>query len=538
MIIEATSLPEDKIIDADVCVVGAGVAGITLTRELMRKKKLEICLLESGGLEPDKATQSLYWGKNIGLPYYPLDTSRARFFGGTSHYWVIPLGEGRLGVRLRPLDPIDFEKRDWVPYSGWPFSKKDLDPYYERALPICGIGPNAFDVEDWENPEKTGRLPLDEQRIKTTMFQFGPRNLFFSDYLEEIRHARNVTAYLHANALEVETSEAAREVTGIKAATLKGNSFKVKARVYILALGGIETPRLLLLSNKVQSMGLGNHHDLVGRFFMEHPHLWSGIYMPAGDHLFDTTALYRIHAVKGTVIMGKLALEENVLRKEKLLNFCTSIHSRLRPSPRFLPINSSGTESLNRIRSSLSRGERPQKAWKDLAEILKDFDGIAINFYRKLRRRKKIRLFRLNIMAEQAPNPESRVSLMNELDALGQHRAQLNWRISSQDMRSIIRSQEILREELRRSDLGELHLELKDDSPPPNLHGGWHHMGTTRMHLDPKQGVIDENCRVHDVSNLFIAGPSVFPTSGYANPVLTFVALTVRLADHLKSRFL
>ena len=147
-------------------------------------------------------------------------------------------------------------------------------------------------------------------------------------------------------------------------------------------------------------------------------------------------------------------------------------------------------------------------------------------------------MFRLNHMTEQIPNPNSRVNLIDECDILGRKRVQLDWRLSSIDVRSIIRAQEIIDEELRRAKLGRLQIELKDDTPPHNLHGGYHNMGTTRMHIDPKKGVVNENCQVHGVSNLFIAGPSVFPTGGYSNPVLTIVALSLRLADYVKKQML
>lgn len=533
MILDAHSLPDRHTAEADICIVGAGVAGIALAREFIGKK-VRVCLLESGGLQPDKATQSLYWGENVGHPYYALDTARARFFGGTSHFWHIPLGEGRLGVRLRPLDPIDFEPRDWVPYSGWPFTRSHLDPYYQRATEICRIGPNTFDVKDWETQEEMP-LPMSGGQVQTIIFQFGVRDVFYADYRKEIEEAENIETYLHANALEVETSETAGNVSSIRAATLEGKELRVKARLYILALGGIETPRLLLLSNHVQPTGLGNQHDLVGRFFMEHHHLWSGVYHPSDSSLFDTAGLYRVHTVQGRAIMAKLALAEEIIRREKLLNYCTSIHPRFLPEPRFRRLPSRGLDSLKKLRSSLGHGRIPKNLGRHLATVFGDFSCIAQNAYRKVRRRKKIRIFRLNTMAEQVPNPESRVSLMAERDALGQNRVQLNWQPTSQDMRSIIRSQQIISESLRLAGLGDLRIELENDAPPSDLHGGWHHMGTTRMHVDPRKGVVDENSRVHGLSNLYIAGPSVFPTSGYANPVLTFVAMTVRLADHLKT---
>jgi choline dehydrogenase-like flavoprotein len=145
--------------------------------------------------------------------------------------------------------------------------------------------------------------------------------------------------------------------------------------------------------------------------------------------------------------------------------------------------------------------------------------------------------FRLNQMTEQIPNPDSRILLVEEKDAFGRNRVCLDWRLSSSDIRSIIRSQEIINEELQKAGLGRLQITMTKKKLPSNLQGGWHHMGTTRMHVNPGKGVVDENCRAHGISNLFIAGPSVFPTCGYANPVLTIVALAIRLADHVKNKF-
>jgi choline dehydrogenase-like flavoprotein len=154
--------------------------------------------------------------------------------------------------------------------------------------------------------------------------------------------------------------------------------------------------------------------------------------------------------------------------------------------------------------------------------------------YHSFRGSGDVAVFDLNHMTEQEPNPNSRVTLIDECDMLCRRRVRLHWQLSALDIRSIIRAQEIIDEEFRSAGLGKLQIMMRDETPPPHLEGGWHHMGTTRMHRDPKKGVVDEYCRVHGTSNLFIAGPSVFPTCGYANPVLTFVALAVRLADHVK----
>jgi len=540
MIIDARSVPTDETIETDVCIVGAGVAGITLAREFIGQE-FRVCLLESGGLGPDQATQSLYWGENVGHPYYALDTARTSCFGGTSHRWVHALGGGRLGARTRPLDAIDFEERDWVPYSGWPFDKSHLDLFFERAQAVFKIGPYTYDVEAWEDPEKTPRLPLLDGRVKTTIFQFGARDTFVYDYRDEIERAGNVITYLHANVVEIETTETARTVTRLRVAGVQGNQFWVSAKLFILAMGAIETPRLLLLSSKVQNTGLGNQHDLVGRFFMEHPHLWSGRYVPSGPNLLSSTGLYRLHTVNNVPVMGELTLAEEVLRREKLLNYCVSIHPVATLS--YPEATLKGVDSLKALGAAIRRGEVPDDFGTHVRNLVTGVDDLAVAAYRKAKIEvgkvcskwpRRMVVFRLNSMSEQAPNPNSRVTLIDERDVLGRNRVQLDWQLSPIDIRTIVRSQEIIDEELRRAGLGYLHIKLRGETPPPNLHGGWHHMGTTRMHVDPQRGVVDANCRVHGVSNLFIGGPSVFPTVGYVNPVLTIIALAVRLADHVK----
>lgn len=512
MMLDARSISKDETLETDVCIVGAGIAGITLAQELANQD-FRVCLLESGGLEPDARTQSLSWGENIGHPYYELDVARARSFGGSSHRWSIELGDEDLGVRLRPLEAIDFEERDWVPYSGWPFDKTHLDPFYERAQSVLKIGPYAYDVENWEDAAEASRLPFKSDRIQTIIFQFANRMIFIKDYRDELASAENVTTILHANVIEVETDDTAQTATRVRVATLDGNPFWVSARMFVLALGAIEIPRLLLLSNNVINTGLGNQHDLVGRFFMEHPHHWQGALIAAHQNLRELSPLYRVCRTAGVPIMGKIALSEDVLRREKLLNWCFSIHPRKKIPFRL---------RYPRIRSKDSVARALQKIRIEYDRVL---DRIRPPGYS---------VFRLNQMAEQIPNPDSRVVLSDERDALGQRRANLNWQLSEIDYDSMLRSQAIAAEEFRRAGLGELHFLIDDAPPTSDIMGGWHHMGTTRMHIDAKKGVVDENNRVHSMANLFIAGPSVFPTGGYANPVLTTVALSIRLADHVK----
>lgn len=508
MVVDASSLPQDHCIETDVCIVGSGTAGLTLAREFTGKN-FRVCLLESGGQEPDRETQALYWGENVGLPYFSLDTARARYFGGSTNRWHVVLGNNVLGARMRPLDPIDFEEREGIPYSGWPFDWEHINPFYDRAQSLCQIGPPTYEVDDWADPEKSPPLPFIGDRVKTVIFKIGSRDPFIRDYSEQVKSAPNIDVYLHANVLEIETDDMAETVTRLSVASLGGARFWVSARLFILATGGIEVPRLLLLSNKIQKTGLGNQNDLVGRFFMEHVHFRSGIFVPSDPDIFTSTGLYNeAHKTKNVSILGKLSLAAEVLRQEKLANYSAQLMPRTMLSAVLY-------RNVGSNRIGIFCGKLKKKG----SRILK----------------KKIKGFVLAHMTEQVPNPNSRVMLAAERDSFGQNRVHLDWQLSPVDIRSTIRAQEIIDEEIRRAGLGRLHIQMKDDAPPPGLGGGYHHMGTTRMHVDPQKGVVDENCRVHGISNLFVAGPSVFPTGGYANPVLTILALAIRLADYVEN---
>jgi choline dehydrogenase-like flavoprotein len=546
MIADARSVSQDEIVETDVCIVGAGVAGVTLACEFAGQG-FQVLVLESGALQRDDDTQALYEGENVGHPYYPLHEARARFCGGSANYWDIDLGDGRFGgLRLRPLDPIDFEQRDWIPYSGWPFGRSRLEPFYERAQATFDIKEPSYATDLWDDPGDRPRLGFTGDTVETVIFKFGAQDVFFRRRDEIVRRADNVIVLVYANVVEIETDASGRVVQHVRVACLQGNRFSVSAKHFILATGGIETPRLMLASNKVQPAGLGNDHDLVGRFFMEHLHFTSGLYVPPPRDGSSMGLYDRIHLVRGVPIVGKLALGERVLRRERLLNQNIQLLPWHTPPAGLYPgVVSRATDSLRAIVSARPPRRQPDRFGGHLANVVAGLDDVATHVYRKVRRtiaarrHEKIRVFRLAHMTEQVPNPDSRVSLAPTRDRLGQNQARLDWRLSPVDILSVLRTQRIVDAELRRARLGELRIELRDDTPPLGpvpigVHGGYHHMGTTRMHTDPRHGVVDPDCRVHGLANLFIGGPSVFPTGGYANPVLTIVALSLRLADHVK----
>jgi choline dehydrogenase-like flavoprotein len=526
LFIDARTLPESATVETDLCIIGAGAAGITLGRELV-SQPFRICLLESGGLELDAETQALYEGETIGHPYLPLTAARLRYFGGSTGHW---------NGLCRPLDPLDFAARDWVPHSGWPLDRAQLEPYYRRAQEICHLGPFAYECADWETPDRP-RLPLDGTRIASGFFQHShdPASTeagkwkpvrFGTLYRDDIGRAPNISTYLHANAVDLETNEAADRVSAVRVATLAGNALRVCAQLFVLATGGIENARLLLASNRRQPSGLGNQHDLVGRYFMDHH---------AGGHtgllmLSDPATslrMYRNSWTDHTWIRGFLGLTPATQRREKMLNcgFFTGLRG---------PLEAPGMQSLRTVLHAVRDGDMPEDLMGHLGNIIADLDDVAGMAYRRLTGHDPA-VFPVKYWGEPAPNPDSRVLLGPERDRFGMRRVQLSWQLSAIDLFTLRRAHQLLAEELGGAGVGRLQLAFKGEAiEPPPLHGSCHHMGTTRMHPDPKQGVVDANCRVHGIGNLYVAGSSVFPTAGQANPTLTLVALATRLADHIE----
>ncbi|MDH5398999.1 MAG: FAD-dependent oxidoreductase, partial [Cyclobacteriaceae bacterium] len=261
MHIDSRDIEAGAVIQADLCIVGAGAAGISIAREWEGKGK-KVALLEGGGFELEMGMQELYHGKITGQRYFPLQSSRMHFFGGTTAHWA--------GF-CSTYDPIDFKERPWVKDSGWPFPFEAIEGYYERAMALVDIRPYPFDASFWENKERVfERIPFDKDKIWTKMWQFSPPTRFGQKYRDEIIHARDIFLYTHTNLVEIETGESGREVSKVIVANLAGKRFEVKAKHYVLACGAIQNARMLLASNHQRPNGLGNDFDLVGRYFMEH----------------------------------------------------------------------------------------------------------------------------------------------------------------------------------------------------------------------------------------------------------------------------
>jgi choline dehydrogenase-like flavoprotein len=529
MLRDGRAISENELVETDLCIIGAGPAGISIAREFVGRR-LRVCVLESGGARPIRAAQRLNDGRTVGYWYYPLASTRARAFGGSSaHWWHQTDEDGRSYVwRSGPLDPVDFDSRPGIAHTGWPFSREVLIPFYERAQRICQLGPFEYGVDDWEDPEARPRFPLSRDEIVTTIVQYGNRT--FVDYLGELARAQNVTTILNSTVCELVTAEKPSEISEVMVRVEAGKTFRLKARAYVLAAGGIENARLLLLSNKTHTAGLGNTNDLVGRFFMERLSIRSGVIVPTDSRLLQRSLLYKIHSARGAHIQGVLRLNEKLMRSEVLLNAGMFV------LPAHKAFTSEGVRSLVALYRAVQWRRMPGDLLGHAKNVAGDLDDVALTLYRQVIARGSANdeVFILRVQAEQSPNPSSRVTLDDARDAFGLRKAGLDWRVTEFDRRSIRRTQEILDRELRRAKLGRLERKLGEEDPPALFRGAFHHMGTTRMHREASLGVVDADCRVHGLANLFVAGSSVFPTAGCANPTLTLVALAVRLADHLK----
>jgi choline dehydrogenase-like flavoprotein len=599
MLIDARTLPADQVVDADVVIVGAGPGGITAAREFLGTG-VRVALLETGGFGAEESIQHLAadCGPVIGDLYPGAEWMRSRQYAGTAQQWGIDMsgrqpkkktpvssvavahvknlseGQDQQGVRYVPLDPIDFEKRDWLPHSGWPITRADLDPFYARAHAVGQSAAYDYEPEHWA--DETGRpVPFEGGRLASRMFHFGLRDVFIVDYRRELEQAPNITLYTHATVVALETDEAGRQVTQARIRHFDGREQCFNGKRFVLAVGGLETPRLLLLSNRVHKDGLGNAHDVVGRFLMDHPVIRSGYFVPPDKSTFRRMSFYDTRWVGGKMVVAKPVITEAVMRSEQLMNTTAVLFPRVGekgsdPLRWFFPkgphFRSPAVTSARTLAMALKRGKVPPGMAGHIGTMLGGLDDMLFYWWRKNQAvvhhhcpcahwknrgvlhqygldhggwsrlddlEHKYGCFEMLHMTEQAPDPGNRIVLGDEVDALGCRRMQIHWTWNDIDIRSTRRAQDIYADELGKV-LGPFTLQRDRDVPTILLPSVHHHMGTARMHADPKQGVVDSECRIHGVDNVSIASSAVFTTGGYANCTLTIMAFAIRIADRLK----
>jgi len=500
MHIDARNIENNSLIEGDICIIGSGAAGISMALEFINTSH-KVILLEGGGFEQEAAMQELYATKQTGQRYFPFKAIRLHYFGGTTNHW-----SGFCSV----FDEIDFEKRDWVPYSGWPIQRKDLDPFYERAHKIIELGPYEYEDTYWLKQQPALKpLPIDKKVVWNKMWQFSPPTRFAKKYKDAIVNAKNIHLYTYANVTDIQSNENVSTVKEVTIKNLAGKSHRVRAKVFVVACCAVQNARLLLASNKQNPKGLGNDNDLVGRFFMEHLEMKS-----AELWLAKADALKFYMWSWGTKARAELAISKAKQEELKILNGTAS----------FVPLDIGKNEpAWIDIYDENGKGDLSKF---DEAEKKRDFSNKDI-------------AYQLMTRIEQSPNPNSRIMLDTEKDALGMPRVHLHWELMPLEKRSMRKIYEVIGKEMGRASSGRIRLmeylrDEKDETWPALTGGGWHHMGTTRMGLDPRQSVTTENCQVHGIHNLYMAGSSNFVTAAAPNPTLTLIALTLRLADHIK----
>jgi choline dehydrogenase-like flavoprotein len=520
MLIDGRNVANGTELSTGVCIVGAGPAGISLGCAFSGKG-FDVTILESGGLHAEPETQALAAGEIGGIGYVPLESARLRAFGGATGLW---------GGWCRPFDEIDFEERSWVPHSGWPIKKADLDPYYEQAQELCELGPFDYDPANWDL-NATPPLPLPDAEIRTRLVQFSKPTRFGVRYRSPILSSSNVRLLIHSNVVQLEPYENS-QIKRLRVTTLEGNHFTVKARIYVLAAGGIENARLLLASNEMISAGIGNEHDVVGRYYADHMQLDTAAVFPLRQdvpfNLYlgeDRSTMRQPHVAGGmpVAVMGYLTLSAELQKAEQILNYSCKI-----------PRTSLGDYYLHTQSQCITRAPIRRKMAERLRTLLDSAsDAMSISCRRAFG--KEHTFYKIVTTQEQAPNPSSRVMLGGSKDRLGVPVARLQWELTDLDRHTLKVAVARLRSAFAASGVARLNvpIDLEDPQWPSNIGCSWHHCGMTRMHHDPKRGVVDANSCVHGVHNLYLAGSSVFTTNGHGNPTLTVVALTLRLADRI-----
>ena len=543
MLADGRTVPADETIQTEVCVVGAGPAGIAIAKELSRAR-VEVVLLERGPdprVEPPRNADTAI---NIGIPYR---VGRSRMFavGGATHRWHIPTAMGDGYGRVRELDEEDFESRPWIPNSGWPIRKDQLDTFYQRARSLFDL-PVTPAIEESSKPNP---FAVDET-IETRIFSFANPGVFAGEMRRDLENSPHALLLSNSTVTEIKTDTVTGTVSSLKVGTSSRHSYTVQARYYVLAGGGIENPRLLLASRSSIPNGVANRHDLVGRFFMEHPHYSSGYLIPGHADTFTDTRSHAIYLHGGVPLQRKYGLTEDVIKAHGLNRIVFYLSAEpLTVKLDAVRYSESAIRSLEASRGLYQaiRGRR----WSpddvgDLFTTVRGAHHVLRHITRRLitevhKRRRDDRytrpyLFWIRAMAEQVPNAASRVRLDESRDELGVPLAALEWRLTDQDIASMRTTQELFGEAQVSAGHRKVASFLEGRERPAFLTGGNHHMGTTRMAASPRQGVVDADCRVHDHDNLFVAGSSVFPTGGYANPTLTLLALAFRLSDHIADR--
>jgi choline dehydrogenase-like flavoprotein len=511
--------------EVDVCIVGGGAAGISLAVELAGTP-LKVVLLEQGGLTPDDAGRPVYRvlpGRELTLG---VDPNRKFFLGGNTNHWY---------GNCRPLDASDFEPRTWIPNSGWPIRRDDLLPYYERAQVLCGIGAFGwYDVNACRPLLRRGAKPLKSSVLETRITQSTPEFSFAALHAGVLADAPNVTVALGVRAVRLEAS--GDRINAVEVVQADGTAAAIAADRFILSAGGMENPRILLESTDLMKGAASEVSSPVGRYFQEHLYysfetelsdrgrLWP----PSNLNLYNAGIGRDLAALRGdrqqigdAALWAMLVLSGAVAREHGLPGLALF----------FVPKVPADPEELGELKAAIGRPrDLPRAALATLRHPLRNAEFAWRKFTGAENRSGTLTLV---AQVEQIPDPSNAVRLSTASGAPGNPGLSLRSELDREQRAAHAKALQIAADELG-LDGRRLADEMERKYVAGDFDFYWHHMGTTRMGKDPKVSVVDPDCRVHGLANLYVAGSSVFPTSGSAAPTLTIVALAIRLADHLR----
>ena len=555
MIIEANRIEPNARIETDVCIIGAGAAGITLALELSRSG-IDTVLLTGGQKRERPWDRDLYRGvADISRPHEPLEENRRRAFGGTTIAW---------GGRCIPLDPIDFERRRWIADSGWPITYIDLLPHYERAMVMCEAGPFSFEAAETFCPEIAPMiLGFDGPEITSSRLErWSPPTNFAKRYSSELRKGTRLRVLVGGHAIHIQLRATGRSVEYIRAAAQPGREFLVHARFYVLAAGGLENPRLLLSSSDIHTNGIGNSNGLVGRYYMSHM-----VGQPVKVNIADNGTVLRLGFDKdrsGVYCRRRFCVTPLAQTEREIGNASGELyrppidsvaHQDALLSATFLAHQYAHAWRNGGIRAFSARlrpdAELRREHWRVIRNTRPSSAASMLGvFYKRYLAKRRLpmvgptqssRQHYFHYQTEHAPNPNSRVVLSGERDAFGLPRLTVRVGFSEIDSETIVELHRLIADRLATTKTGRLvfdEAEIRSQITDQIMHfnSGAHHLGTTRMSASSASGVVDENCKCHEVDDLYVVGGSVFATSGYANPTLTIVALSERLAAHLQQK--
>ena len=497
---------------ADVCIIGAGAAGIVLAVELARRGK-RVWLLEGGGAGVEERSQEPYRSEVAGLTHRGVHTGRFRAHGGTTTRW---------GGQILELDGVDFERREWVSGSGWPFAKSELTRHYARALELEGLaGVVRDDAEVWR---RLGIKQSGQTSVEGYLSRWCPEPNFAVVHRAELERER-IAVWLHANVVALEMD--GERVKWVRARTLSGVEARFEAEEFVFCLGAIESVRFFLQPREGSLPW--NRSGLLGKHFQDHIDSNAAAVEVLDDERFherfDNIFLdgYKYHP--------KIRLKPEVARERSTLNAGATMY--------FVSELDERLEQGKSTAKKLLRGKAKEITAGEIRGLVKDAPLMMRQAWRYKRKHRAYnpataRVW-LRVHCEQEPEGASNITLCDERDSLGLLRTRLDWRISDVELRTILELARLAKAELR--DVARLtvdgELERGSENYRLRCDDSNHHMGGMKMGASAGSGVVDTDLRLYGTNNCYVCSGAVFPTSGFSNPTHTVLALAVRLAEHL-----